>query len=441
MQLRGFDSYYVTLGDEMRGERASLGKTLEHVERDLRINRRLIVAIENCDLEGFPNRSVIAGYVRSYARYLGMDADDSYQRFCQESGYRSPAAIMAEQGGRARGAVALLPAGSVGTEIAHSRFAMPAGRGRAMPAISFGALTSAAALLALMAGLGYGGYALLQDIQRVGFAPVSQAPAVVAHAPDIEMPEPDPGILPLPEPHDYRDGGIMAAMAAPMLLQPIDALRRDGPISAIDPHTAGMFATPEEAPEDQQSVMAELAARIDSADDAIRFATLFGVAGDDARARNNQAAGAAGAQRIKSPDSLAAELLGMAAIKQGVGEGTAEAGSSTDAVVLHASEDAWVRVHEHDDVIFEGILGAGERYELPPRIGAPVLKAGNAGGLFIVVDGVFYGPLGGRGQIARNVSLIAEDIRGSMPEAASPAGGGDVPVAVHQRAEAGAVQP
>jgi len=439
MQLRGFDSYPIALGDEMRGERASLGKVLEDVERDLRINRRLIVAIENCDLEGFPNRSVIAGYVRSYARYLGMDPEDAYQRFCSESGYRSPAAIIAEQGAGGRSRLPLLPVGTVSAEISDSRFAMPAGRSRAMPAISFGALTSITALLALMAGLGYGGYALLQDIQRVGLAPVNQAPIVVAQAPDITVPEPESGILPLPEPGDYQDGGIMAAMAAPMLLQPIDTLRRDGPISAIDPRTAGVFALPDE----EQPVEAQIATRIDSADDAIRFAALFG-AGVDNSAKPAEVAMAG--QGIKSPDMLAAELVGMAAIgmdagRMDSGEHEIEVASGAGVVMLHASEDAWVRVRERDNVIFEGTLGAGERYELPPRVDSPVLKAGNAGGLFIVVDGVFYGPLGGRGQIARDVSLVAEDIRGSMPQAEAFGIGESAPVATHQRAETAAAQP
>lgn len=434
MQLRGFDSYTITLGDEMRGERASLGKALEDVERDLRINRRLIVAIENCDLEGFPNRSVVAGYVRSYARYLGMEPEDAYQRFCNESGYRSPAAIIAEQGGRGRSRLPLLPVGAVSAEIADSRFAMPAGRGRAMPAISFGALTSTAALLALMGGLGYGGYALLQDIQRVGFAPINQAPAIVAEAPNITMPDPVTSALPLPEPDDYRDGGIMAAMAAPMLLQPIDTLRRDGPISAIDPRTAGVFPLPEE----EQSAAAELAARIDSVDDAIRFAALFG--GVDENTLDASGTARAG-QGIAGADMLAAELIGMAVNEMEAGEHAVEVVAGAGAIMLHAAEDAWVRVRERDNVIFEGILGAGDRYELPPRIDAPILRAGNAGGLFIAVDGVFYGPLGGRGQIARNVSLLAEDIRGAMPQAEAPDIGEAMPADTHQRAEAGAVQP
>ncbi|MEM1383859.1 MAG: helix-turn-helix transcriptional regulator, partial [Pseudomonadota bacterium] len=78
MELRGFDDYEVTLGDEMRGERASLGKSLRDCERELRIRAELIVGIENCDLDAFPNQSVVAGYVRSYARFLGMDPEATY---------------------------------------------------------------------------------------------------------------------------------------------------------------------------------------------------------------------------------------------------------------------------------------------------------------------------------------------------------------------------
>ncbi|HET7410539.1 MAG TPA: helix-turn-helix domain-containing protein, partial [Paracoccaceae bacterium] len=204
MELRGFDSYPIMLGDEMRGERASLGKSLEDVERDLCIKRRMLVAIENCDLEGFPNRSVVAGYVRSYARYLGMDPEDCYQRFCGESGYQSPVAMMAQQRAGSGATLPLLPVGVVGAEIAHSRFAAPLARSRFMAPVSLGAVTSTVALLALMAGLAYGGYALLQDIQRVGFAPIPQAPAVVAQAPLIAVPQVESGILPLPEASAYQ---------------------------------------------------------------------------------------------------------------------------------------------------------------------------------------------------------------------------------------------
>ena len=76
------------LGDLMRGERATLGKSLLDVQRELRIRASYVAAIENCDISAFDTPSFIAGYVRSYARYLGMDPDWTFRRFCQESGFQ-----------------------------------------------------------------------------------------------------------------------------------------------------------------------------------------------------------------------------------------------------------------------------------------------------------------------------------------------------------------
>ena len=73
----------VPLGDLMRGERATMGKSLQDVEADLRIRASYIAAIENADLTVFTSRGFIAGYVRSYARYLGLDPEWVFSRFCE----------------------------------------------------------------------------------------------------------------------------------------------------------------------------------------------------------------------------------------------------------------------------------------------------------------------------------------------------------------------
>jgi hypothetical protein len=285
-------------------------------------------------------------------------------------------------------------------------------RHRFQARISLGALTSTVALLALIAGLSYGGYALLQDIQRVGFAPIPEAPAVMAEAPLIAAPVVDETTA-LPAAGDYQGGGIFAAIAMPVQLQPVEQLRRDGPISAINPQTAGVFVPEPEA----LRVPPRPGRRIDSADDAIRLAEL-----DETRTSASAAAAAPSAEE--------------AAIAEATAEATAELAPAITGVTLHAAEDAWIRVRERDNVIFEGTLVAGQHYELPPRIDAPVLRAGNAGGLFVFVDGVAYGPLGPRGQIARDVSLLAEDVRLRMPQAASDTLEGVLATVVHQRAEA-----
>jgi cytoskeletal protein RodZ len=74
-QFDGYEMFDVPLGDLMRGERATLGKSLLDVERELRIRATYIAAIENGDIGAFQSAGFIAGYVRSYARYLGMDPE------------------------------------------------------------------------------------------------------------------------------------------------------------------------------------------------------------------------------------------------------------------------------------------------------------------------------------------------------------------------------
>ena len=85
--LRGYDDFTVTLGDHMRGERATLGKSLQMVESELRIRATYLEAIENADLSAFETPGFIAGYVRSYARYLGLDPDWCFQEFCAETNF------------------------------------------------------------------------------------------------------------------------------------------------------------------------------------------------------------------------------------------------------------------------------------------------------------------------------------------------------------------
>ena len=84
---KGFDDFDLRLGDLMRGERATMGKSLLDVQRDLKIKATYIAAIENADVSAFETQGFIAGYVRSYARYLGMDSDWAFAKFCQEANF------------------------------------------------------------------------------------------------------------------------------------------------------------------------------------------------------------------------------------------------------------------------------------------------------------------------------------------------------------------
>lgn len=407
MQLRGFDTYEITLGDEMRGERASMGKSLVDVERDLRIKGPLIEAIENCDLSAFPNHSVVAGYVRCYARYLGMDVADCYERFCEESGFRSPVAMIGGDGAGKVGTSADPLTCTAGAQLAKSRFAAPPiPRGFSIP-ISLGGLISSAALVTIVGGLSYGGYALLQDIQRVGFAPLVEAPDIVAEAPAIDAPRIEPDFT-RPDASAYSGDGALAGLAPSELPKPLH-LRRDGPISAIDPSTYGVFARPEVETPLREGVASGV---IDSADDAIASLAVQG--------QGRQGAGGPGLA-----DGAPVALASSEPLETGI--------------TVHAVEDAWVRIRESEKtILFEGTLNAGQRFSLPSLADEPTLRAGNAGGVYVVIDGVGYGPVGRRGSVVKNLSLSAEDIREQFPQAEPSDFGasddGDAELTAEQRA-------
>ena len=62
---KGFDAYPLALGDMLRGERATIGKSLEDVQADIKIGVKYIAAIEEGDLSVFDTKGFVAGYVRS----------------------------------------------------------------------------------------------------------------------------------------------------------------------------------------------------------------------------------------------------------------------------------------------------------------------------------------------------------------------------------------
>ncbi len=106
-------------------------------------------------------------------------------------------------------------------------------------------------------------------------------------------------------------------------------------------------------------------------------------------------------------------------------------------VIIHATDTAWIRVSDGDSaVVFQGILAAGGRFEVPERVTAPVLRAGNAGSVYLLIDGAPYGPLGGPGSVVKNLSLRAADIERRVPQASAEAIGVDPGDDTLQRAEA-----
>ncbi|MEX2031723.1 MAG: helix-turn-helix domain-containing protein, partial [Dehalococcoidia bacterium] len=67
----------VAMGKRLRDSRVAAGLSVMDVERDTRINRVYIDAIEGARFEELPAPVYARGFTRSYARYLGIDAEEA----------------------------------------------------------------------------------------------------------------------------------------------------------------------------------------------------------------------------------------------------------------------------------------------------------------------------------------------------------------------------
>jgi len=368
-ELKGFDAYAFTLGDLMRGERATLGKSLLDVQRDLRIRATYIAAIENADPSAFQTPGFIAGYVRSYARYLGLDPEEIFQKFCDEAGYdgvhpsigplvnpATPAPDGKKSGGKmapfrapknkaSRPPVAALPSAG-GIFPPQAQFLQT--RGGMMMQVSPSAIGSILMLLILVVGLGYGAWALLQDIQRVEIAPRDTVAA--AEVADLPIIQPENAGKATSSNNPQKEIALDQLYRPKELEVPV-MTPRDGPIAALDPNRIGALVA------NNGTVQAEKTAKL-LADSAPRVTEI-----------------------------------------------------APPQVAVVARRPAWVRITQADGtILFEKILDAGESFVLPADATGATLRAGNAGAVYVSLDDHPYGPIGKGTAVVKNVALNVKTV-------------------------------
>lgn len=358
-----FDDFEMRLGDIMRGERATMGKSLLDVQRELRIRASYVAAVENCDVSAFDAPSFVSGYVRSYARYLGMDPDWVFQRFCQESGFQ-PVHGMAPA---AAGPKPTRRPADPAEALANPKALFIPQKESFWSSVEPRAIGSVLVMAGLALGLGYGGWAVLQEVQKVNLTPSDQSPAVIATldpVQDTAAAEPvDMAAADLPQPE------ALDRVYRPQALDVPELTPRDTPIAAIDP---GLQAA--ETPQVRE-------AAADPAIAAPSAAPLPGMAGVQTAMAGPQPEGApVQPVRTLAPDAPQVEIM--------------------------AARPAWVRVSAADGtVILEKTMDAGERFALPSTEQPPVLRTGNSGAVYFAVNGQTYGPAAPGPQVVKNVEL------------------------------------
>lgn len=362
-ELKGFDDFDLRLGDVMRGERATLGKSLLDVQRELKVKASYIAAIENSDPSAFETQGFVAGYVRSYARYLGLDPEWAYSRFCAESNFSTT-------DGMTSGAAAK-PQASPARKISNrDPLADPEAifipRPKSLMAqIEPSALGSVLVLVMLISALGYGGWSVFREVQKVQFVPVDQTPAGISTDVDVLATDTVDQLATL----ENSAAPVPTTEALDRLYRP-DPLdvpilaSRDAPIGTLAPGALGTIAPEADTgPAIEDEILADAAVAVEEAP------------------------------------------------VQVIGDAPPE-------VVVFAVRPSWVRVRAADGtVLFEKILDAGEEYVLPQTEEPPVLRAGNAGSVYFHVNGQTFGPAGDGPAVVKNLSLDSANLVASYTPA------------------------
>ena len=68
-------------GDRMRREREMRGVTLEEISESTKISKRALQALEEEDFDLLPGGIFNKGFVRAYARFLGIDEEQAVADF------------------------------------------------------------------------------------------------------------------------------------------------------------------------------------------------------------------------------------------------------------------------------------------------------------------------------------------------------------------------
>ena len=361
LKLKGFDDFQVFLGDIMRGERATLGKSLMDVQRELKIKATYIAGVEDSDPLVFDTPGFIAGYVRSYARYLGMDPEKAFNLFCKESGFKPihgmsvnalPNRLSREE---RLGASAARPSSGLGGSTT------PFGPIKVsfFSSLDIKAIVSSSVLVCLLAGLGFGAYTVVHQIQRVQMMPINQPPLMT-----LDL---DPLRLDVSSDLNFdqdkkNNDEIYSRIYQPQALDIPILIPRDSPISSLNKNSQGMFLFQE---------------------------TPMGMV-----------------------DNTTLETVLGSPVRTGPQLGLQVVAAMPGRVQLVAEKGVWLRVKDATgSIIYEQIMDAQDPFDVPLTDSPSVIeRAGNSGALFFLINGQLYGPAGNGTSTVKNIELLPESL-------------------------------
>lgn len=284
-----------SLGQYLRDTRLELQLSLEEICRDTRIPERYLSALEADDYNDMPGAAYAGGFVRGYARHLGLDEEDILGRYRSEVRLEEPQYNFSLQ-----------------EPPAESR--LPT-RG-----MMIGGLVVAVAA--------YGTWFSIHS------KPMDVAENSIAA---------EPALVQISEPEEHRDA-----------------------LESFAPGAEGVDDAAQIGAEQAEAGLVETAAA--DLDDPV--------------------------QPIEETVTEASSAPLEAA--------------SVETMVVEAIEDSWIHVTQGSDVLYSGVMKAGNRFTTESQDGVE-LTTGNAGGVLLRLGDWNSGPLGPSGRVRRGVSLNPGD--------------------------------
>ena len=421
-KVNGFDSYILRLGEELRGERATLGKSLLQVQKDLKIKAAYISAIENCDLDAFPNKGFVAGYVRSYARYLNLNPEEVYERFRTESGFSS-----IDSSRKFESTDKIKNKGLKDYSIETHLEWKPSYVGFQEydnSILSKGYVFFLPFLLAIFIvfGISFGAWKVLIDIQKLKIVPADNLPIIMSemnlHSSEI-VNENKINSFQLAS-KDFDN--IKFEVSENIKLASPKVSYRDGPIVDLRLEDIGV-----------------LGINSMKLDGALPYASVsVGVMKEEVLAKNFDYGvfpefGELGSNENKKFTDIKIGMTGPLEegvtsnkIRQDILSGNQYTLSSNkkDNVVgkrpvttlnIFAVNPSWIRIKDEErQVVVEKILKAGEVLEIKNNWFNGDLRAGNAKDLFFSLNGVTYGPVSDKRKVIKNFKIDPQNIFNSL---------------------------
>ncbi len=364
----------------LKTSRERSGQDLQTVSQVLRIRFVYLEAIEGGRYEELPGKTYVVGFVRAYADYLGLDAEEVVNRFKAEvDGLEGRSELMfpspvTEQS---------VPGGAI---------------------ILIG--------LIILAGA-YGGWYFLSSQDRSIAELVPDLPAKFSEMVDsikngndtaqevAEQAETEPTQQPVETPVAEASEPVSEADTQAMAQKALAAVEQSKAEESETPQTLKTVKVEEQQSAPETNSEPANTPAVESAQSSV--ATTEEVSAQNDVQEEKTETPAAVEEKTVEAAATPAEPAGVEAATETVEPAAPQ--PMTEKVVLKAVDYSWIQVTDGDGkVLHTEVLNEGDQYQVPQTHGL-ILRTGNAGGLEIYVDDKKTPNIGDAGEVRRKVLL------------------------------------